>query len=119
MTGVFHTPAGNMRVLNVLLYYDGPALFSCEDPSGQKYIVFLVEETEEGERWFLVPVSNARLERIRAGELGLRECVQNPEGGFLLDVFVSLDGSRGGVRIRDASTLQEHELPGPQAVLSG
>jgi len=119
VTGVFHTPAGNMRVLNVLLYYDGPALFSCEDLTGQKYVAFLVEESDEGDRWFLVPISNGRLEQIRAGKLGLRECVQHPEDGFLLDVFVSPDGSEGGVHVRDASTLQDHELPGPQVVLSG
>jgi len=32
----FRTPIGDMRVIEVFLYYDGPKLFSCKDRTGQK-----------------------------------------------------------------------------------
>lgn len=119
MTNIFCTPIGDMHVIEVFLHYDGPKLFSCQDRTGtgQKYLVLLVDESETGDRWFLIPVSDDRLERIRAGETGLRECVQYPENGLLWDVFIPLDGSKGYARLRHAGTLQEHELPGPAAVL--
>ena len=114
----FRTPIGDMRVIEVFLYYDGPKLFSCKDRTGQKYIAMLVDESEDGDRWFLVPVSDTRLERVRTGELGLRECVRYPENDWLWDVFIPYDGSKGDARLKYASTLQEHELPVPGAALS-
>ncbi|WP_273000659.1 DUF6575 domain-containing protein [Hydrogenibacillus schlegelii] len=118
MTDVFRTPIGDMRVIEVFLYYDGPKLFSCKDRTGQKYFAILIDESEDGDRWFLIPVSDTRLERVRTGETGLRECVRYPENDWLWDVFIPFDGSKGDASLRYADTLQEHELPGPEATLS-
>lgn len=113
----FATPMGMLTVTETLLYFDGPQILSCEDPAGHRYVAHLVEESEGMARWFLVPVSPERLAAIRTGDIDLRTSVSSPEPGWIWDLAVHHDGRPGDAVKRDAGSLSDRELPGPDARL--
>lgn len=118
MDDLFVTPLGTMSIVEMLLFYEGPKLFTCRDQISSLFMVHLVEENDEGERWFFVPMSPGRLEEVRTGGLGLRESVLWAETGHIFDVFASFDDPTiGYVTSRAVSGLDESELPGPNACL--
>ena len=113
----FETPMGTMTVTETLFYFDGPQILSCEDAVGHRYVAHLVEELENWDRWFLVPVSLDRLRAIRKGDIDLRTSVRHPEQGWIWDITVFHTGSQRDALKRNADSLRELELPGPAARL--
>ncbi len=113
----FETALGNMTVTETLLDFDGPHLLSCHDAAGHRYVAHWVQELADRDRWFLVPVSPERLVAIRIGEIDLRTSVSRPESGWLWDITVLHDGRQGHAAQRAADSVDECELPGPNARL--
>ena len=114
---MFETAMGTMTVTEILLYFDGPHILSCQDEAGRRYVAHMVQEFADCDRWFLVPVSLERSVAIRKGEIDLRTSVRHPEPGWIWDITVLHDGSQGNASKRDAGSLDEFELPGPNARL--
>ena len=75
------TLLGELEIEEVFVYFDFPRLFSCKNEKGQIYLALSVEETDEITKWLYVSLSNPRLEKIRWGEISLREAFQNSDGG--------------------------------------
>ena len=111
MTDLFDTPLGPMRVLEVYVYYDGPQLFACEDPTGQTYMVHGMEGDSAATRFFLVPMSRERLEEVRTGSITLRESILRSETGHLFDVSIPYGSATGDFKVRTVDGLDEMELP--------
>lgn len=116
-TMMFETPMGAMTVIEILVEDDRPLLFSCQSATGQTYVAHFIDASGAADRWFLVPVSPARLSAIRTGDISLRASIQEPEHGWFWDLTVFDDDRPGTAVTREARSLNERELPGPNARL--
>lgn len=115
---LFRTPLGNMKILEMFLYYDRPFIFLCEDDIGTKYIVHLIDEDDVGERWFLVPSSDIRVEYVRTGRITLRNSIIQAEGGWIWEVITPYDSSEGDFFKKECSIIIDLDLPEVDAVFS-
>lgn len=84
---------GNLEMVEVFEYYDGPQLFACRSQSGLLYLVVGVDSDELTETWLYVPVSKERLVYVRSGGMDLRTAFKTPEDGFLLVVTTDKSGN--------------------------
>jgi hypothetical protein len=84
-----NTILGQLRIIEVLDWYDGPRLFIAQNRSGSRYIVFWADETEEGSLWLYASASENRIDGIVSGKLDLRRIYTEPEEGmiFLIRLF--------------------------------
>lgn len=115
----FKTPLGQMKVLEIYLYYDRPFIFLCEDNIGTKYMVYFIDEIELGERWFLVPSSENRIEYVRLGKITLRKSIKNAEQGWVLELFIPYDElAAEKITKRNCSDIEDLDLPAEEAKLS-
>ncbi|WP_156922552.1 DUF6575 domain-containing protein [Cohnella thermotolerans] len=106
------TPIGDLKVLEVFEYIDGPKVFSCENPEGQVFVTNWIDTTPQSDTWFYVPVSKKRLNQIRTGFISLRECIVNAEEGYVWEVITPAKGT-GAVLVKKrlVQTIIEDELP--------
>lgn len=111
------TSLGDLRLLDVFFYYDGPKLFTCVDNSGQQYIAVFVDEKESAELYLYVPISNGRLQAVRTGDVSLRTVFQNPEGNTAYVVRRDLSGPQAQATRIAASDISTEWLPTDRAVL--
>ena len=70
---------GHLKVIEIYEYYDKPLLFACQNTAGQIFLAVLIDETEEKEVWYYVPVSPLRFEQIRAGKVDLHDAFLRAE----------------------------------------
>lgn len=84
-----NTMLGQLRIIEVLDWYDGPRLFIAQSGSGNRYIAFWADEIEEESLWLYASVSEGRIDNIISGKLDLRSIYTNPEDGtiFLIRLF--------------------------------
>lgn len=102
----------------VLDYYDGPRILLERDGSGQLYLVWWSDADAEMERWLCLPLSEARLQAIFAGEIAPRDAMENPEGGFLLAIELDLTTDAVARSIKTtAAAFPQQSLPHPEAEL--
>src|SRR3954452_6659567 len=80
---------GNLRQLEVYVYYDGPKLFTCQSGVGQVYLSVWLDDGEEHDYWLLAPLSIARFDQLRVGQLDLRTVFTRPEDGIVFRLAVS------------------------------
>lgn len=115
---LFKSPLGELKVKEMLLYYDRPFIFYCEDDVGTCYIAHLVDDDENGECWFLVPSSRLRVEHLRCGKITLRQSILNAEPGWIWQITTPYDGSEGLLEKRECKNLDERDLPAEDTALS-
>lgn len=85
-----NTTLGQLEIVEVLGYYDGPYLLSCRNQAGHTFLALEVDE-DEGEGidvWLYVAISPERLEFVRTGGLTLYDAFAKPEGGIVYRVAV-------------------------------
>lgn len=114
----FSTVLGDMPVLQMLMYYDGPVLFICEDHSGTRFVVHLIDSDDTGEKWFMVPSSVTRIRDIKTGRMSLRDSVVRAENRWVWEVTTPYDGSEGTAVRRLVTSIEELDLPSPDVVLN-
>jgi hypothetical protein len=118
-----HAPpqADNLHILDVLVYYDRPLLYTCRNgASGQAFLVLFADESETDETWLYAPLSDARMAAILAGDVTLKDAFTKSEGGAVYAERVrATDGARLSLEARDAATLPDDLLPEPQCRLGG
>jgi hypothetical protein len=121
MTTYDPSPVDNLRILDVLVYYDRPLLYTCRNgESGQAFLVLFADESETDETWLYAPLSDARMTAILAGDVTLKEAFTKAEGGAVYAERVqSNDGARLSLEAMDAATLPDDMLPEPQCRLGG
>ena len=102
------TVLGELQMIEVFEYFDGPRLFSCRNNSDVR---FLAVHADEGEvdTWLYVPVSERRLEALRVGRVDLHTAFANPEDGFTY--LVSFRGSSVEATAVHASSIPSEILP--------
>lgn len=79
----------NLRPLEIFDYFDGPRFYSCVSKSGQLYLVFWVDETENASSWLYVQVSQERYADLKAGNIAIREAFLQSEEGYVFFITVN------------------------------
>ena len=115
---LFKTPLGEMKVVDVLLYYDRPFIFHCKDIVDSQYIVHLIDDDDDGEHWFMVPSSSYRIECVRIGKISLRDSILFAEHGWIWEVTTPYNGDLGKKIKRLCASLGENDLPDEDLILS-
>lgn len=112
------TQLGDLILEEVFLDYDGPKLFSCRDPVGQRFIAVLVDEDEDSETYLYVPISADRLAAVRSGRLTLRSAFASSKDGTAYSVRTYLDRVDADVEALAHGEIPEDWLPAEAAVLN-
>lgn len=68
-------PPGAIKVDESLYEAWQPLIFVTHDRNGQRMLAYLADETEDGEWYFLAPISAQRLDRLKDGALTIRDAL--------------------------------------------
>ncbi len=113
----FVSPIPGYRLVETFEYYDFPILFSCIDLTERLYLAMCAEELESGYRWLLCPMSENRLNVVRAGKLSLRNAFVRSETGYAYEYLDTFDINNRRWQIVMADSIPEEDLPGAEAAL--
>ncbi|QIL70963.1 hypothetical protein G7048_11690 [Diaphorobacter sp. HDW4B] len=111
-----HSLIRGLAPQEVFDYYDGPKFYSCRDIVGQLYLVYWIEETDEGTSWLYLRVSQERYDALKHGDVGIANVLANPEDGTALFVR-SVRGELEVVQL-DAKDIDADWLPEPAAYIN-
>ena len=99
------------RKIADLIYFDGPFLSHYVSSKGDDYLFYWVDRDDCDNRWLVLRVSLANLQKYIGKEITLRELIEHPNDGFLYSVDVDNDIHYHGVKLVQPSTLPEEYLP--------
>ena len=101
----------SFRKIADLIYFDGPLLSHYASAKGDDYLFYWVDRDESDNRWLVLRVSLANLQKYIGHELTLRELIENPNDGYLYAVDVDNDVNYHHVMLMQPSALPEEYLP--------
>ena len=96
----------NFKKIADLIYFEGPLLSHYVSSKGDDYLFYWVDRDSSNNRWLVLRVSIANLQRYIAGDVSLRELIESPNDGFLYQVDVD-----DAVRYHDVLLVQPADLP--------
>lgn len=96
----------NFKKIADLIYFDGPLLSHYVSSKGDDYLFYWVDRDSLDNRWLVLRVSLASLQRYMAKELSLRELIENPNDGYLYCVDVD-----DTICYHDVVLVQPADLP--------
>ena len=94
-----------------LIYFDGPFLSHYVSTKGDDYLFYWVDKDESDNRWLVLRISLANLQKYIGKKITLRELIENPNDGYLYTVDVNNDISYHNVKLVQPSALPEEYLP--------
>ena len=97
----------SFRKIADLIYFEGPLLSHYVSSKGDDYLFYWVDRDESDNRWLVLRVSLANLQKYIGKEISLRELIENPNDGYLYAVEVNDE-----VRYHDVKLVQPSSLPG-------
>lgn len=107
-----------LKQLEVYLYHDGPLLYAAQRPSGELYLVLLIDADDETaiETWLYARISRDKLLLVRSGGLSVREGILSGDDDSVLRV------QRRGQEIIEVTPqlrtlVSDEDLPAPSARL--
>ena len=112
MTLPIGTALGQLRIVDVIDFYDRPLLFTARDGTGVMYFAYLTDESDEDDFWYYVSVSAERLGDLLGGKVPIRDAFMEPENGVLF--LVSTPRRAGGasrMEQRVPTSLGDDSLP--------
>lgn len=111
-------PWGDISFDEVLDQYEQACITLQRGQSGELYLTWWSDADTEVERWICLPLTEARLHAIFAGEIAPRNAMENPEDGYLLAVDIDL-ATDAAVRVvkTTAAAFPRNTLPHPKADL--
>ena len=101
----------SFRKIADLVYLDGPFLSHYVSNKGEDYLFYWVDRDEHDNRWLVLRVSLANLQKYIGRELSLRELIETPNDGYLYAVDVDNDVCYHNVKLVQPSALPEDYLP--------
>ena len=101
----------NFKKIEDLIFFEGPLLSHYVSEKGDDYLFYWVDRDEKDNRWLVLRVSMANLQKYIGKELSLRELIENPNDGFLYSVDIDNDLQYHSVKLVQPSTLPEEYLP--------
>lgn len=114
----FFTDIGALTITEVFIRYDGPRVFSCLSSAGQSYLCLFADETDDSDRWLLVPVSNSRMSAIRTGAISLRNAALTSEDGYVWLVTTGPQYATAGTERVPCDNIPTEYLPSENMALS-
>ena len=96
----------NFKKIADLIYFEGPLLSHYVSSRGDDYLFYWVDRDDNDNRWLVLRVSLASLQKYMAGELSLRQLIDSPNDGFLYQVDVD-----DAVRYHNVKLVQPTDLP--------
>lgn len=102
---------GDFKKMADLVYFDGPFLSHYVSGKGDDYLFYWVDRDETYNRWLVLRVNLANLQKYIGKELTLRELIENPNDGFLYSVDVDNNLHYHNVKLIQPSALPEEYLP--------
>ena len=111
-------PWGEISFDEILDQYEQACITLQRDQAGELYLTWWSDADTEVERWVCLPLTQARLHAIFAGEIAPRDAMENPEYGYLLAVDIDL-ATDAAVRVvkTTAAAFPQNALPHPEAHL--
>ena len=94
-----------------LIYFEGPLLSHYVSSKGDDYLFYWVDRDDSDNRWLVLRVSLADLQKYIGKLITLRELIENPNDGYLYSVDVSNDVIYHDVKLVQPSSLPETYLP--------
>lgn len=114
----FHVPGlGDLTLVEMYEYYDGPKLFACANPNGSIYLCLWVGIEQDFESYWMVFTSLARFQILRSGGLPLARAFLEPESGVVLACKYVFESNTVEVEYLPSGKLDRSLLPQPQEVL--
>ena len=101
----------SFRKIADLIYFEGPFLSHYISSKGDDYLFYWVDKDDKDNRWLVLRVSLANLQKYIGKEITLRELIENPNDGYLYMVDVSNDINYHDVKLVQPSALPEAYLP--------
>lgn len=101
----------NFKKIADLVYFDGPFLSHYISEKGDDYLFYWVDKDENDNRWLVLRISLANLQKYIGKELTLRELIENPNDGFLYAVDIDNDVRYHNVKLVQPSALPEEYKP--------
>lgn len=101
----------NFKKIADLIFFKGPLLSHYVSKKGDDYLFYWVDRDEKDNRWLVLRVSMANLQKYIGKELSLRELIENPNDGFLYSVDIDNDLQYHSVKLVQPSTLPKEYLP--------
>ncbi len=68
--------------VEVFDFYDGPTFYSCQDKTGQLFIVYWADEELETKSWLYIRISKDRYVQLKNGNITIFDALSRPEEGF-------------------------------------
>jgi superfamily II DNA or RNA helicase len=110
------TELGKLRLLDVLIYYDGPQLFTCRSAEKTTFLaIALNDRSRDVQSWIYAPIKPALLKKVLDGAIAFRDAFVNADGGFVFAVTTSSDADTASRR--SCASLTDAQLPAPGVML--
>ena len=84
-----NTKYGELEYDEILLYYDGPCIFSVRNKLGYRFVCLLETESENADRYLVVPVSLERYNLFIRNNWSIRNLYTQAEMGGVFSVTFS------------------------------
>jgi len=101
----------SFRKIADLIYFEGPLLSHYVSSKGDDYLFYWVDRDNSDNRWLVLRVNLANLQKYIGKEATLRELIENPNDGYLYSVDVSNDVTYHNVMLVQPSALPDEYLP--------
>ena len=101
----------SFRKIADLIYFEGPLLSHYVSSKGDDYLFYWVDRDESDNRWLVLRISIANLQKYISKGVTLRELIENPNDGYLYTVDVNNNISYHDVKLVQPSALPEEYLP--------
>lgn len=81
-----NSPLGKLKIIEIYDYYEGPKFFCAQNQFRQLMIVYWVDykNNEDAYGWLYLSITDEKLNKLRRGQISVREAYQNPEQGLYL-----------------------------------
>lgn len=99
------------RKIADLIYFDGPFLSHYISGKGDDYLFYWVDKDENDNRWLVLRISLANLQKYINKELSLRELIETPNDGYLYSVDIDNNINYHNIKLIQPSALPEEYLP--------
>lgn len=101
----------NFKKIADLVYFDGPFLSHYVSGKGDDYLFYWVDKDERDNRWLVLRINLADLQKYIDKELTLRELIAHPNDGYLYAVDIDNEIQYHNVKLVQPAALPEEYLP--------
>ncbi len=79
-----NTVLGEIEIVEIYEYLDGPRLFAAKNNIGTMYLVFWFDEEDDATGWLYLPISEEKLSKLRRKVISLNTAFKSPETNYYL-----------------------------------